>query len=288
MAGIESNPQWSAPSATDADQISGFALWDAPAPVGYLASLLMTALATAIAVGVDHAVTIPNISLIFVLPVIVSGLGFGLGPSLSSAVLGALAFNFFLTEPRYSLTVDDPANIWAITLLFLVGLIVSGIAYTARRRANDASLLRRQVSVLQGYGRDIAAASNLDSIVSLTSQALAALFQAPAVVMLMADGQVVLTSKVGDAELAEPDLEAARSSLAAGTGARAGVYPDLASRFDFWPVRAAAGPSAVLGLLFDPDERPASPGRAVDVVASILSLALTRAQFQGASEASPN
>jgi K+-sensing histidine kinase KdpD len=122
---------------------------ETPAVVGYLASFAMTAFATSVAVGVDRGVTIPNLSLIFVVPVIIAGVGFGLGPSLSAAVLGALAFNFFLTEPRYSLTVSDPANVWAIGLLFLIGLIVSGIAFTSRRRATDAALLRRQALLLQ-------------------------------------------------------------------------------------------------------------------------------------------
>ena len=40
---------------------------------------------------------------------------------------------------------------------------------------------------------------------------------------------------------------------------RGGVYPDLASRFDFWPVKTAEGQNAVIGLAFDPDERPSAP-----------------------------
>ncbi len=79
----------------------------------------------------------------FVIPVIIAGVHLGLGPSLFSAVLGALAFNFFLTEPRYSLAVDDAANIWAIGLLFVVGLIVSGVAFTSRQRATEAALLAK-------------------------------------------------------------------------------------------------------------------------------------------------
>jgi two-component system sensor histidine kinase KdpD len=123
---------------------------EAPAVVGYLASIGMTALATALAVSVDSQVMIPNLSLIFVVPVIAAAVGFGLGPSLCSAILGALAYNFFLTEPRYTLVVDDTANIWAIGLLFVVGLIVSGVAFTSRRRAVEAALMRRQATVLQG------------------------------------------------------------------------------------------------------------------------------------------
>ena len=130
----------------------------------YLASIAMTAAATVVAVGVDTTVTIPNLSLVFVIPVIIAGVSLGLGPSLCSAILGALAFNFFLTEPRYSLAVDDAANIWAIGLLFVVGLIVSGVAFTSRQRATEAALLSRQTTVLQGYSRDVVAAGNTKAI----------------------------------------------------------------------------------------------------------------------------
>jgi K+-sensing histidine kinase KdpD len=242
----------------------------------YLASFAMTAVATIVAVGVDHTVTIPNLSLVFVVPVIIAGVSLGLGPSLCSAILGALAFNFFLTEPRYSLAVDDPANIWAIGLLFVVGLIVSGVAFTSRRRATEAALLRTQATVLQGYSRDLVAADTTKAIVSITSQALAALFQVPVVVMLVTDGTVVSVERVGDVEPQEAELEAARSSVATRTVVRAGVYPDATSRFDFWPVETAGGQNAVIGLAFDPDERPSAPDTLVDIVASVLALVLER------------
>ena len=247
----------------------------------YLASIAMTAAATVVAVGVDTKVSIPNLSLVFVVPVIVAGVSLGLGPSLCSAILGALAFNFFLTEPRYSLTVDDAANIWAIGLLFVVGLIVSGVAFTSRQRATEAALLRRQTTVLQGYSRDVVAADNTKAIVSITSQALAALFQAPAVVMLVTEGdRVVSLERVGDVEPQEAELEAARSSLATGTVMRSDVYPNLASRFDFWPVKTAEGPNAVIGLAFDPDERPAAPDTLVNIVVRVLALVLERQHAQ--------
>jgi K+-sensing histidine kinase KdpD len=244
--------------------------------VSYLASIAMTAIATVVAIGVDSKVTIPNLSLVFVVPVTIAGVSLGLGPSICSAILGALAFNFFLTEPRYSLAVDDPANIWAIGLLFVVGLIVSSVAFTSHQRATEAALLRRQATVLQGYSRDVVAADNTNAIVSITSQALAALFQVPVVVMLVAQDKVVSLEQVGDVEPQEAELEAARSSLETGTVMRSGVYPNLASRFDFWPVETAEGQEAVIGLAFDPDERPSAPDTLVNIVVRVLGLVLDR------------
>jgi K+-sensing histidine kinase KdpD len=278
MADVESKLGQNIAAAPDADPLFGPA---ASAWVRYLASIAMTVAATVVAVAVDSKVTIPNLSLVFVVPVIVAGISLGLGPSLCSAVLGALAFNFFLTEPRYSLAVDDAANIWAIGLLFVIGLIVSGVAFTSSRRAAEAELLKRQTSVLQGYSRDVVAAGNTNAILSITSQALAALFRVSAIVMLVAEGRVVSLERAGDVEPKESELEAARSSLASGTILRSDVYPNLASRFDFWPVKTAGGQNAVIGIAFDPDERPSAPDTLVDIVVRVLALVLERQRARG-------
>jgi len=260
----------------DMDALEGSASSDTSAIVGYLASFAMTAAATAIAVGIDSQVTIPNLSLLFVVPVVVAAIGFGLGPSVGSAILGALAYNFFLTEPRYSLAVEDPANIWAIALLFIVGLIVSTVAFTSRRRATEAARLRRQVTVLDNYGRDVVAARNPEAIVSITSQALSALFQVPAILMLTTDGTLVPRKQTGGVELSEAELETSRLALTSRTAIRAGVYPDATSRFDFWPVVPTTGSGAVIGLAFDADDRPMAPEELVNVVSSVLTLVLER------------
>ncbi len=287
MADVKSKLRPDTTPLPDADPLLGLVPSEASAMARYLASFAMAAVATGLAVGIDSQVKIPNISLIFVVPVIIAAIGLGLGPSLLSAILGALAFNFFLTEPRYTLRVDDPANVWAIGLLFVVGLIVSGVAFTSRRRATEAALLRRQATALQGYSRDVVAADNTKVIASITAQALAALFQVPAVVMLVTEGRVGSLETVGEIEPNEAELEAALSSVATGTVARGGVYPDLASRFDFWPVKTEAGEGAVLGLAFDPDERPSAPDALVDIVASVLALVLDRQRVRIGRDARP-
>jgi K+-sensing histidine kinase KdpD len=273
MADVESKLRQDITRAPDSDTLFGPV---ASELMRYLAAIAMTAAATVVAVGVDSKVTIPNLSLVFVVPVITAAVSLGLGPSICSAILGALAYNFFLTEPRYSLAVDDPANIWAIGLLLVVGLIVSSVAFTSRQRATEAALLKRQATVLQGYSRDVVAADHTKAIVSITSQALAALFKVPVVVMLVREDRVASLERVGDMEPQEAELEAARSSLANGMVVRSGVYPNLASRFDFWPVETAEGQKAVIGLAFDPDERPSAPDTLVNIVARILALVLDR------------
>ena len=70
MAEVESKlPQEVAPTP-DTDPFLGPV---ASEFVRYLASIAMTAAATVVAVGVDSKVTIPNLSLVFVVPVIIAG-----------------------------------------------------------------------------------------------------------------------------------------------------------------------------------------------------------------------
>jgi hypothetical protein len=87
VADVESERRQDITPTPDADPLLGSV---ASEVVRYLASFAMTAVATAVAVGVDSKVTIPNLSLIFVVPVIIAGVSLGLGPSLCSAILGAL------------------------------------------------------------------------------------------------------------------------------------------------------------------------------------------------------
>jgi len=269
MSNVESNLQSGLVEITEADPLAS--RW-----VAYLAAVAMTALATVVAIAVDSKINIPNMSLVFVIPVIVAGLSSGIGPSLCSALLGALAFNFFLTEPRYSLAVDDPSNVWAIVLLFVVGIIVSGVAFTSRRRAEEAALLQKRAVILENFSRDVVAAKDEASAASITSRALNSLFRAPAVVMAGREGKLVCLKQTVDAEPAEAEFEAAQSALATATTLRGGVYPHLASRFDFWPVRTAEGEGAVVGVAFDPDERPSTPDTHAGVVARLFGLALDR------------
>jgi two-component system sensor histidine kinase KdpD len=94
--------------------------------------------------------------------------------------------------------------------------------------------------------------------------------------MLVTEGKVVSVERVGGVEPRETDFEAARS-MATGTVVRAGVYPST-SHFDFWSVATAVG-QAVIGLAFDPDERPSQPDTLVPIVGGILALALDRQYF---------
>jgi len=80
MARVESGLGQDITQTPDTDPLLSSAPLEVPAMAGYLASFAMTVVATVMAVGIDSGVTIPNVSLVFVVPVIIAAVFFGLGP----------------------------------------------------------------------------------------------------------------------------------------------------------------------------------------------------------------
>lgn len=247
--------------------------------LGYVFALALSALATLVAVLVDHWTRIPNLSLVFVLPVVIAAVSFGWGPALGAAIAGVLSFNFFLIEPRYTLRVDDPANLWALILLSVVAAIVSALAAHSRRRTMEALAHADQAEALQTLARALVAATDRTAIMAATANALERLFKAPAVV-LVAEGDGLRSTATG-AEPSEADLEAARWAIASRFPTRADAYPVEGSRFDFWPIRTPSRLQAAVGVEFVAEavERTSAPEGMVEIVSGYLAVALERDSY---------
>ena len=252
-----------------------------PPWLGYGAAVLLVAAATLAAVAVDQMATVPNLSLVFVLPVVIAAVSFGWGPALAAAVLGVLAYNYFLIPPLYTLRVADPANVWALVLLLIAAAIVSAVAAQSRRRALQAQAAADQAAALQALARDLAGAADRGKIVRAGAEALGRLFQAPAVILVPGPEEMTLVAEAGGASLAEADREAARWALASRLPTRGGAYPVEAAAFDFWPALTPQRSQFAIGLAISgrDEGRPDAPERLVQTVAGYLSVALDREEY---------
>ncbi len=248
--------------------------------VRYGIALGLAAVATALALAAERWVAAPNLSLVFVLPVVICAAAYGWGPALTAAVTGALGFNFFLIDPRYTLRVADPSNGWAIGLLIVVATIVSAVAARSRGRALESRRHAAQADALQDLARSLVGAVGAPAIAQAATKALADLFDAPAVVLVSVDGALEPMGATAGADLLAADREAAQWALASRLATRSDAYPVEQARYDFWPVVTPSRLQAVIGLRLAGEEgRPARPERLVDMVAGYLAVALERDRF---------
>lgn len=247
--------------------------------VGFAGALALVAAATLAALLVEHATPVPNLSLIFVVPVVIAAASFGWGPALAAVLAGVVAYNFFLIEPRQTLQVADAANLWALGLLLLIAAVVSVVAAQSRARAIKAWEAAEQAGALQALARALVGAVDRQSIATACAEALARLFRAPAAIYVERDDDLERAAVARGAPTAADD-EAARWALASRLPTRGGAYPVDDSSFDFWPILSHQHRRAVIGVNFSEDEgRPEAPDRLVEIVGGYLAVALDREAY---------
>jgi K+-sensing histidine kinase KdpD len=247
--------------------------------LGYGLSLLLVAAATVVAFVVDHIVPAPNLSLVFVLPVIVAALSFGWGPALISAMLSVAIFDFLFVEPRLSFRVASPTDLWALALLLVVAAIASTVGAQSHGRAVAARRAAQQAEALHGLAHAVIRAEPTPALIKTAASALGRIFDAPAIVLAEQSGKLSPVAASGGAILSPADQEAAQWALANDKPTRAETYPFDQAVFDFWPVQTPANHRLVLGVILAgrSDGRPQDPGRQVELVAAYLSAAATGA-----------
>lgn len=246
-----------------------------PAPLHYLLALVAVGLTAAIGLSLQGVIATANLTLVFVLPVMVAAMLFGWGPSLLAAVASGLAFDFFFVEPKYSLRISSPADIWATALLLLIGAIVSTLAAEARRRAQDAKRTAAQAKALQGVAHAVIVAAPREQIVDMAAEALSTIFAAPALILANRDGRMEVLATAGGGAANAVEKDAAKTAIDVGAPTLAATYPTDTARFDFWPVILVGGESLAVGIEFsrNPDGRPADPRPQIEAVSGYLAAA---------------
>src|SRR5690242_10330703 len=92
-------------AAGDATIAWAESLRSAPWFIQYAIAVALVGLAVAVGFGLQHVITPANLTLVFVLPVVISATSFGWGPSLAAVAVGVLAFDYFFTEPYFQFTI---------------------------------------------------------------------------------------------------------------------------------------------------------------------------------------
>jgi K+-sensing histidine kinase KdpD len=246
-----------------------------PRAAEYGLVLVFVALATVLAFVAEHVVATPNLTLIFVLPVVAAAIAFGWGPAFAAAMAGVLSFDFFFTQPYHSFRISNPSDLWAAGLLLVIAAIVSSLAAESRRRAIAAEKAAEDAQALQRLARVIIEGRPECEILRAAADALHRAFGTPAVICVRSGDSLAQVASAGGARLTDADREAALAALGARLAMRGGTYPNDKSSFDFWPVATPAGPGWVLGVAFRPGERPKSPERFVDIVCGYIAAAVT-------------
>jgi len=133
---------------------------------GYAWATGIVALATAAAYGVFSFLPLPNISLVFVVAVMVVAVRFGLGASIWASVLSFLAYNFFFTVPYHTLSVFREHELFTIVFFLVVAVLVANLAGRLHRQVAAMRAVGKRTANLFEFSSRVAGAATLDGRVA--------------------------------------------------------------------------------------------------------------------------
>lgn len=107
----------------------------------------VTALATGLLYPLKSAAPVLSLGVVYLLAVLVVSTNVGLAAGLLTALLSAVAFNFFHLPPLYRLSVADSEYWVALAAFVIVAALASRVADMARATAREADQQRREADL---------------------------------------------------------------------------------------------------------------------------------------------
>ncbi|WAC29417.1 sensor histidine kinase [Ancylobacter sp. SL191] len=125
--------------------------------LGYVTATLGVAAATVLGLFLTRFVTLPNVSMLYLLAVLLPALLHGVWPAILASGLSFLAYNFFFIDPVDTFTVARPHELLALLIFLIVAIIISAIAGRAREQARLAARRMRATRRLYDFTRKLSA-----------------------------------------------------------------------------------------------------------------------------------
>ena len=139
-----------------------------PAIREFLPATLSVLVALGVALATHSFLPLANLSLIFLMPVLFSGVRYGLWPSLYAAVIGVCSYNFFFTEPYYTFNVHRTSDIATLLFFMLVAFVTGNLAVRLKDQMEALRTAARRNARMHEFSRKLASALTLTDIMQET------------------------------------------------------------------------------------------------------------------------
>lgn len=217
--------------------------------LGMAAALVMVAGATGIGHFIQRWMPVTNVSVVYLVIVLLSAIRFGLKPAILASFTGFLAYNFFFTEPRFTFTIADPQNILTVLFFLFAAVIVSNLASRLKAQVDSSRKSAKRTANLYEFERKVTAAVTQDEVLWAVVHHVAAIIHGKSLILLPGEnGLAIAAGYPPEDALDDKSAGAAEWAWVHGKPAGRGTSTLPAALWLFLPMRTARAPIGVLGV----------------------------------------
>ena len=251
-------------------------------PKAYGFALAAVAIASAIGIAFHRLLPVESLSLLFLIAVLIVATRRGLWPSIVASILSFLAYNFFLTEPYYTLHVYSEYVVRTLVLFLIIAVATGNLAARLRAQVQAQQTIARRTANLFEFSRKIARAASLDDVVWAAVHHVASTLNCASLVLGPREGRSleILGGYPPEDTLDVKDRGAAEWAWDHGEPAGWGSATLPAASWLFLPLATAQGNQGLLGVKF-PKAQPMGPEerRLLEALVDQVALAIERTRL---------
>lgn len=214
----------------------------------YLYGIGLVALASLIGQPIRVVVDPTNLVMLYLLVVVVTAIRWGRGPSVLTAVLSALAFDFFMVPPHLTFAIANAQYILTFFGLLAVGLVISTLAVREREQAESARRREMHTAALYDLSRDLATTVSLDMVMQAAIRHISELLNCETAVFLPEGDQLALYARSAKFPVDQDNCAVATWVFRRGQMAGLGTNTLAATAARYLPLKTAQGTIGVVGI----------------------------------------
>ncbi len=270
----------------------------------YLLTTLMVAAVTFLNLFLQRFINPLSLVFIYLIATIGSGLFFGMGPSLFASLVSLLAFDYFFTEPRYSLTMNHPHDVIHGIVFFLTSVIVGQLVKITKRQNLLLQLRIRRITLIEEMSKEflllppveqfvgglvqnsaewentlmLFRTTVLDHISHIAIKYLSKVIDAPSFVLFSGkDGRLqVWARSKPDIDITPHEMAVAEWTYSHGEAAGAGTQTLPNVKSFFIPMKSLEDTIGVIGIQYDFKNLLLDQRRLLGAIANLSALAAAR------------
>ena len=220
---------------------------------------LTTAAATLIAWPLWHVLPVASLAVIYLVGVLDVAMRLGTAAAIAASLLGFFAYNYFFTEPFFSLRVAAEESFVALMVFTVSALFTGSLAGRLKRQVEFMRATQARTETLYDFARKIASATTTDDVLWAAAAHIAHTLECHSLILMPGEGgalQQVQGFPAIEERLDPPSQAAALWAYQKNRPAGRDTDTLPAADWMFLPLATQGAPMGAVGLRFlDPARR---------------------------------